>query len=475
MQYFDVLIVGAGLSGIGSAVHLSKNCPNKTYAILEARERLGGTWDLFNYPGIRSDSDMYTLGYSFKPWKEEKAIADGPSILSYLRETAHEYGVDDHILYDHKLINADWDSASARWIVTTQNGEKLSCNFLFMCSGYYKYETGYTPDFSGSEDFVGEIIHPQIWDVDLDYTDKNVVVIGSGATAVTLIPSMADATKSITMLQRSPGYMVAQPSKDWLANLLRKILPGKLAYTITRQKKIIYQSVLFKYMQRWPKMGKKMLMKRTQKALGKGHDISTDFNPRYYPWDERICLVPDGDFFKAVKNGAARVKTGLIDRFDRHGIVLQSGEHLPADLIITATGLDLQILGGAKFSVDGKDVTFGETFSYEGFMFSGVPNLANIFGYANASWTLRSDIIAGYVCRLINHMDEAGASKAVATAPRGMPAQPWFDFQPGYIRRADHLLPRQGDRAPWLHKQDYVNDKKHLATRPIDDGVMDFS
>ncbi len=475
MQYFDVLIVGAGLSGIGSAVHLSQNCPNKTYAILEARERLGGTWDLFNYPGIRSDSDMYTLGYSFKPWKEEKAIADGPSILSYLRETAQEYGVDNHILYDHKLINADWDSASARWTVTMDSGERLSCNFLFMCSGYYKYETGYTPDFTGSENFTGEIVHPQIWDKKLDYTDKDVVVIGSGATAVTLIPSMADATKSITMLQRSPGYMVAQPSKDWLANLLRKILPGKLAYAITRKKKILYQSALFKYAQSKPEKAKKMLMKRTQKALGKDRDISTDFNPRYYPWDERLCLVPDGDFFEAVKSGAAQVKTGLIDRFDTRGIVLQSGEHLPADLIITATGLELQILGGAKFSVDGKDVAFNETFSYEGFMFSGVPNLANIFGYVNASWTLRSDIIAGYVCRLINHMDEAGVSKAVATAPPDMAAKPWFDFQPGYIRRADHLLPRQGDHGPWLHKQDYVNDKKHLATRPIDDGVMEFT
>ena len=472
---YDVLIIGAGLSGIGAAVHLTRECPDKTIAILEARDRLGGTWDLFTYPGVRSDSDMHTLGFRFKPWEAEKAIADGPSILSYLKETAREYNIEALIKYRHKMVRAAWSSADSRWTVTLQTGEVLRCNFLFMCSGYYNYDAGYTPEFKGMDSFKGEIIHPQLWKDDTAYAGKNVIIIGSGATAVTLVPAMAGQTQSITMLQRSPGYMVARPAKDSSANRLRKYLPKHWAYAITRFKNVRFQSLLYKFTQAKPKWAKSMLLGHTQKVLGKDFDLSADFTPRYYPWDERLCLVPDGDFFDAVKSGSADVKTGHIDQFEAGGIRLQSGELLPADMIVTATGLDVQVFGGAAFEVDGQLVDFSKTFSYEGMMFSGVPNMVNIFGYVNASWTLRVDIVGDWVCRLLGFMADNSVTKAVAIAPPGMVIRPWFDFLPGYIRRADALLPRQGDQEPWLHAQDYLRDKRVLKSRPIDDGVLQFS
>ena len=473
--FFDVLIIGAGLSGIGAAVHIKRECPDKSLAVLEARDRLGGTWDLFNYPGIRSDSDMHTLGYRFKPWEADKAIADGPSILAYLKETAREYGIESHIRYNHKMVHAAWSSEKGRWTVRLESGETLSCNFLYMCSGYYNYAAGYTPEFAGMADFDGQIIHPQKWDPKTDYTGKDVIVIGSGATAVTLVPAMAEAARSMTMLQRSPSYLVARPAKDVGANLLRAILPKQWAYNITRAKNVKLQSWLYKFSQSKPRLAKKILLGRAQKALGKDHDLSTDFNPRYYPWDERLCLVPDGDFFGAIKTGSAKVKTAHIDTFEAGGIRLKNGEFLPADIIITATGLDVQIFGGARFEVDGQAVDFSTCFSYEGMMFSGVPNMVNIFGYVNASWTLRLDIVSDWVCRLLRYMSKHHHAKAVPIAPEGMQMRPWFDFLPGYIRRAEPFLPRQGDRAPWLHAQDYLRDKAVLAAHPINDGVLHFS
>jgi len=440
MKYFDILIIGAGLSGIGAAVHMKRECPDKSLAILEARSRLGGTWDLFNYPGVRSDSDMHTLGFRFKPWEAKKAIADGPSILSYLKETVREYDIETHIHYNHKMVKAAWSSPEARWTVELESGETLSCNFLYMCSGYYNY-----------------------------------VVIGSGATAVTLVPAMAEAARSVTMLQRSPGYLVARPAVDSSANVMRALMPKQWAYNITRAKNVKFQSWLYKFTQSRPKLAKKILLGLTQRALGKAHDLSTDFSPSYYPWDERLCLVPDGDFFEAVKAGSARVKTGHIDKFESRGLRLKNGAFLPADIIITATGLDVQIFGGASFEVDGEAVDFSTRFSYEGMMFSGVPNMVNIFGYVNASWTLRLDIVSDWVCRLLRYMSDHQHAKAVPIAPQGMEMRPWFNFLPGYIRRAEHLLPRQGDREPWLHAQDYLRDKRVLAAHPIHDGILQFS
>jgi cation diffusion facilitator CzcD-associated flavoprotein CzcO len=475
MKYFDILIIGAGLSGIGAAVHLRRECPDKSLAILEARERLGGTWDLFNYPGVRSDSDMHTLGFRFKPWEADKAIADGPSILAYLKETAREYDIERHIRYNHKMVRAAWSSEQARWTIKLESGETLSCNFLYMCSGYYNYAAGYTPNFKAIEAFNGQIIHPQLWDPKTEYAGKDVVVIGSGATAVTLVPAMTDTARSVTMLQRSPGYLVARPAVDKGANLLRALIPKQWAYNITRAKNVKFQSWLYKFTQSKPKLARKILLRRTQKALGKDHDLSRDFSPSYYPWDERLCLVPDGDFFEAIKAGAARVKTGHIEKFEAGGIRLENGEFLSADIIITATGLDVQIFGGASFEVDGDAVDFSTRFSYEGMMFSGVPNMVNIFGYVNASWTLRLDIVSDWVCRLLRYMSDHQHAKAVPIAPKDMEMRPWFNFLPGYIRRAEHFLPRQGDREPWLHAQDYLRDKRVLAAHPINDGVLHFS
>ena len=479
-EHFDLIIVGAGLSGIGAAHYFTKQCPGKTYAILESRETIGGTWDLFKYPGIRSDSDMHTLGYDFKPWKHKKSIADGPSIWNYINETAIEDGIDQHIRFNHKVISASWSSEDARWTLTVSNKtgkgtRQISCNFLSMCSGYYDYDEGFTPEFNGRDDFEGMIVHPQKWPEDLDYKDKKVVVIGSGATAVTLVPSMADDASHVTMLQRSPTYMITAPSSDWISNFLRKILPEQWAYNIVRKKNVIRQNFLYKASQNKPEKVKQYLRKQAVKALGKDYPFDPHLTPRYNPWDERLCLIPDGDLYGAINSGKAEIATDEIENFTKTGLKLKSGQHLDADIIVTATGLNLVVLGGIDVVVDAKPVDFTQLFTYEGMMFSDIPNMMTTFGYVNASWTLRADINAKFMCRLINYMDKQGVRQVTPVAPEGMNEKPWVDFAPGYIRRVMHLFPKQGDHAPWLNQQDYLRDKKALATHPLDDGHLHFS
>lgn len=479
VDFTDVLIVGAGLSGIGAAVHLRMHCPSKSFAIVETRAQMGGTWDLFRYPGIRSDSDMYTLGYNFKPWTNPKAIADGGSILSYIKETATEHDLNDKVLYQHKVIKANWNAVTARWTVTleTPQGQvKRECNFLYMCSGYYNYAQGYRPDFVGEEAFRGEIVHPQHWPNDLNYTDKKIVIIGSGATAVTLLPRLAGARTHVTMLQRSPTYMGIMPSKDRIANGLRKILPSQLAYKITRWKNLTMGRFIYNWMRKKPEKAKAFLLNKIRKSMGSDYPLSPHFTPNYKPWDQRLCLVPDNDLFDSLKAGHADVVTAEIERFTADGIKLKTGEEIKADIIITATGLNLQILGGAQFSLNDKPIDFSETFSYEGMMFSGVPNMASVFGYVNASWTLRADLISQFVCRLLNHMEVKKTPICMPIAPKDMPAYPWFDFfKAGYLQRSLHQLPKQGNRDPWLNEQNYMRDRKVLPSKPLDDGVLNFS
>jgi len=407
-EHVDVLIIGAGLSGIGAAYHLHEQCPSKSYLILEGRDAMGGTWDLFRYPGIRSDSDMHTLGYNFKPWREAKAIADGPSILKYIHETASENHIEKNIRYNHQVKSASWSSDKAQWTIEArQNGDKepvrISCNLLLMCSGYYSYKGGYTPQFEGRELFQGPIIHPQQWPEDLDYSGKRVVVIGSGATAMTLVPAMVKDVEHIVMLQRSPTYVISRPDTDMIANSLRKVLPEKWAYAITRWKNVGLQQRVYKKTRTKPEKVKKYLVDQVRKELGPDYDVATHFTPQYNPWDQRLCLIPNDDLFEAIKSGKASVVTDHISRFTESGILLKSGQTLEADIIVTATGLNMVVLGGIEFTVDGRVVDFADTWSYKGLMYSGVPNMVNTFGYINASWTLRADIIAEYFCRLVNH------------------------------------------------------------------------
>jgi len=477
-DYVDVLIVGAGLSGIGAAYHLKNKSPGKSFAIIEQRNELGGTWDLFKYPGIRSDSDMHTLGFKFKPWIDEKSIADGPRIWHYLDETARENNIREHIRFNHKLISAHWSTQDAKWSVEVLVGGKsktLSCNFLFMCAGYYSYDHGHEVEFPGQADFKGEIHHPQKWTEDIDYKDKTVVVIGSGATAVTLVPEMAKSAKHVTMLQRSPTYMIVAPEKDWIANILRKILPNDWAYNFVRWKNISRQDWLYKTSKNKPEKIKKYLLKVAQKRLGKDYKLDPNFTPSYGPWDQRMCLIPNGDLYDVVKAGEASIVTDHIERFMENGIALKSGKEVPADMIVTATGIKLVILGEVEFFVDGEKVNFADKYSYEAMMISDVPNMATVFGYVNASWTLRADIIAEYVCRLVNHMDETGTRQCTPRAPIGMPRRPWIDFDAGYIQRVIHLFPSQGDREPWVNTQNYKRDKKVLKSKAVDDGHMIFS
>ena len=483
-EYFDVVIVGAGLSGIGAACHLQRDCPGKSYVILEGRDAMGGTWDLFRYPGIRSDSDMHTLGYNFKPWRESKAIANGPSILNYVHETATEHDIERHIRYRHRIVNAEWSSEEANWTLEARRSDTnqsvlVRCNMILMCSGYYRYEHGYTPEFKGRERFGGDIVHPQQWPEDLDYCDKAVVVIGSGATAVTLIPEIAKQAKHVTMLQRSPTYVISWPEQDWIANILRKVLPAKMAYAITRWKNITLQQWTYRRTRTSPDKVKRQLLKWVRKELGKDYDVDTHFTPHYDPWDQRLCLVPNSDLFVAIRSGKASVVTDQIETFTESGIRLQSGEELDADIIITATGLDLLVLGGVQFVVDGEPVDFARTVSYKGIMFSGVPNLVSTFGYINASWTLRADLTAEYFCRLVNHMDAGAYRQCTArlrSEDRAMQMQPWITgFSPGYMQRALDRLPKQGDREPWINPQNYRADKAMFREGAIDDGVLVFS
>ena len=483
-EHVDVVVVGAGLSGIGAGYHLQTMSPDRSYVILEGRDGLGGTWDLFKYPGIRSDSDMHTLGFSFKPWTEAKSIADGPSILQYLKQTVAQFGIDKNIRYGQLVTKAEWSTDDAQWTVTSTNkatgaSNTISCSFLFMCSGYYSYKKGHTPEFAGRERFKGTVVHPQDWPTDLDYAGKRVVVIGSGATAVTIVPSMADKAAHVTMLQRSPTYMVSRPDHDVMANRMRKVLPPKMAYNLTRFKNTWRQQLVYNKTRTDPDKVKQLLLGGIKMELGADYDIAKHFTPAYNPWDQRLCLVPNGDFFKSMREGKASVVTDHITSFTETGIQLASGEHLDADIIITATGLELVTLGEMDFFVDGSQVDFAKTWTYKGFAYSDIPNLASTFGYINASWTLRSDLTAEYVCRLLNHMRKKGVAQCtprLREQDRSMKERPWIDgFSSGYMQRMMHRMPRQGDHEPWINPQNYRRDKKMFKHSPIDDGVMQFS
>ena len=482
-EYFDVVVVGAGISGIGAGVHLQRECSERSYVVLEGRSELGGTWSLFRYPGIRSDSDMHTLGYSFKPWIHERSIADGPSILAYLKETAAEYGVDRHIRFDHQVTSAEWSSDTARWTLTISGREPIECNFLFMCSGYYSYKGGYTPEFPGIDDFRGTVVHPQAWPDDLDYAGKRMVVIGSGATAMTLVPALVapDApirASHVTMLQRSPTYVVSRPAKDAIANRLRKVLPGKLAYRLTRKKNVALQQFFYGTARKQPEKAKARMLEMLAKEVGQ-EMVDQHFTPSYSPWDQRLCLIPDGDLYGALNRGDASVVTGLIDTFTPTGIRLESGEELEADIVVTATGLQLVTIGEIDCSVDGEPVDFGQTFTYKGLGYSDVPNLVSSFGYINASWTLRSDITCGFVCRLLNHMTATGTDTAtprLRVGERDMAQRPMFtQFNPGYINRMLDAMPKQGEHAPWINPQVLKADKALIVDAPIDDGVLQYT
>jgi monooxygenase len=481
LNHFDVLIVGGGLSGIGAACSLQRNCPGKSYAILEARATSGGTWDLFRYPGIRSDSDMFTLGYSFRPWVEGKAIADGHSILKYINDTARDYGVDKNIRFNHAVKRASWSSREAQWSVEAQTGPdqtavRFTCNFLFLCSGYYSYVGGYTPVFPGIENFLGPVIHPQKWPEDLAYANKRVVVIGSGATAVTLVPAMAKTAAQVTMLQRSPTYVVARPEQDKLANFLRRHVPAQLAYNLVRWRNILFGIYIYRLSRRNPERMKKWIASGVRSALGPDYDVETHFTPRYNPWDQRMCLVPDGDLFAAINQGKAAVVTDEIDSITPNGVKLRSGRELPADIIITATGLNLVAFGDIELTVDGRAINPAKILNYKGTMYGGIPNLASTFGYTNASWTLKSELTCDYICRVLNHMDKSGYQVCVPqNDDPTLKEEPWLNLSSGYISRVSDKLPKQGSKTPWKLHQNYVRDIISLKFGSVDDGVLKYS
>jgi cation diffusion facilitator CzcD-associated flavoprotein CzcO len=481
VEHFDVLIVGAGISGICAGYHLQTRCPARRYAILEGRAAVGGTWDLFRFPGIRSDSDMFTLGFSFRPWKEAKAIADGPAILKYLRETAQEFGIDCHIRFCHRVRSASWSSAESRWTIEVHVGPdkqpvRYTCNFLYLCSGYYDYEEGYAPAFVGSEDFSGRLIHPQHWPEDLDYRGRRVVVIGSGSTAVTLVPAMAETAAHVTMLQRSPSYIISVPTEDRVAKFLRKILPERTAHRLVRWKNVLLGIYFYQVCQRAPERAKKFFRRQLAKELPPDFDIDTHFTPHYNPWDQRVCLVPDSDFFRAMKAGRVSVVTDQIANFTRHGILLKSGRELPADIIVTATGLKLLAGGGIRLCVDGTPVEAGQCLTYKGVMLSNVPNCAVCVGYTNASWTLRAELSSEYVCRLLNHMDRRGHARCVPRWNRSaVRTRPLLGLTSGYVRRGSDLFPKQGPTAPWVLHQNYLIDLLRLHFGKVDDGALVFS
>ncbi len=479
MEHVDVIIVGAGLSGIGAACHLKMECPQKSFIILEGRDVMGGTWDLFRYPGVRSDSDMYTLGYRFRPWRDAKAIADGPAILSYIRETATEHGVDKTIRYNHRVSRASWSSQDARWTVETETRPdktlvQLSCNFLYLCTGYYDYENGYTPEWPGIGHFRGTIVHPQKWPDDLDYTNKLIVVIGSGATAITLVPALAERAAHVTMLQRSPSYVVTRPAEDIVANWLRRCLPDRAAYVLARWKNVLLTTFFYNLARKRPELFKRMVARGVRRQLGKEYD-SKHFTPPYNPWDQRLCFAPDADFFLAMREGRVSVVTDYIETFTEDGILLKSGQQLDADIIVTATGLVLKLISGMPLEVDGATVHLPKTLVYKGMMFSDVPNLALAIGYTNASWTLKCDLTSEYVCRLLNHMDHHGYD--VCTPRVNDPdigEEPVIDFTSGYVVRALPMLPRQGSKTPWRLHQNYMKDLSMMRYGRVDDGTMEF-
>jgi cation diffusion facilitator CzcD-associated flavoprotein CzcO len=479
VEHVDVVVVGAGLSGIGAACRLKTDCPGKSFMILEGRSAMGGTWDLFRYPGVRSDSDMYTLGYRFRPWRDAKAIADGPAILNYIRETAREFGVDKAIRYSHRVRRASWSSDDAHWTVEAEAGPEktviiFTCNFLYLCTGYYDYGAGYTPEWPGVERFRGRIVHPQKWPEDLDYSGKRVVVIGSGATAVTLVPAMAERAGHVTMLQRSPTYVVSRPAEDKIANWLRRRLPDRAAYAVARWKNVLLGMFFYNLARKRPELFKRMVIKGARHKLGEEY-VSKHFTPRYNPWDQRLCLIPDSDLFRVIREGRASVVTDQIETFTEAGLRLKSGENLDADIIVTATGLVLKLMSGLQLVVDGAPVDLPKTLVYKGMMFSEVPNLAFAIGYTNASWTLKCDLTAEYVCRLMNHMGRHGYARCT---PRvndpDVREEPVIAFTSGYVQRALNTLPRQGSKTPWRLHQNYVKDLSMMRFGRVDDGTMEF-
>ena len=478
-EHFDVLIVGAGLSGIGAAYYLQTECPDKSYAILEGRDAIGGTWDLFRYPGVRSDSDMSTLGYSFRPWQSDQAIADGGAIRDYVRQTAEQFDIVRHIRYGQRVLRASWSSASARWTVDTETKDgaplRHTCAFLYLCSGYYDYAQGYRPDWPGMERFGGQIVHPQGWPEDLDYDGKRVVVIGSGATAVTLLPTLAQRAASVTMLQRSPTYIVARPARDKVSAWLRRHLPETAAHRLTRAKNILLGIYFYQMARRRPELAKRAILGGVRRQLGAGFDVAKHFTPDYKPWDQRLCLVPDGDLFKAIRAGKADIVTDHIDSFTEDGLLLRSGQHLTADIIVTATGLQIKLMGGVQLDVDGVDVDFSKRHMYKGLMCNDLPNLAFALGYTNASWTLKCELSSKYLCRLIKHMDAHGHAWC---APRWrdptLTEEPALALQSGYVQRAAGMLPKQGSKQPWKLYQNYLYDTLSLTLGTVDDGTMEF-
>ncbi len=482
----DVLIIGAGLAGVGGACQLRRHCPDHSFIILESRAVSGGTWDLFRYPGIRSDSDMYTYSYSFKPWKDKSTIADGHKILSYIREAAAEYDVERHIRYRHKVVSADWSSADNCWLVSAERSNDnanggtvelvtIRCKFVFNCTGYYDYEQGYTPEFAGTENFRGPLFHAQHWPEDLEYKDKRVVVVGSGATAVTLVPTMSEDTASLVMLQRTPTYIATVPAEDMMARKLRKWLPDSCAIRLTRWKKVLFQIYVYKLSRRKPQELRELLLGEVRKALGPEYDVDTHFTPPYNPWDQRLCAVPDGDMFDAIRKGRAEVVTDHIAQFNEGGIQLKSGKQLDADIVILATGLNLKFAGGIRYSIDGKVRDLTDQFIYRGMMFSGMPNLAFTVGYTNSSWTLKTDLTGRYVCRLLKKMTRGGYSSVTPQIKGELGEVPMLDFDAGYVLRARDMMPKNGDRLPWKNYQNYIRDFISLRLGSLNDKELEFS
>jgi monooxygenase len=480
-EHIDVLIVGAGISGVGAGCRLRENCPDKSFVILEARAAIGGTWDLFRFPGIRSDSDMFTLCYPFRPWSGAQAIVGGASILEYIRETAREHGIDERIRFHHRVVAAQWSSADARWTVEVERSDTgetvyLSCGFLFTCTGYYRYDEGYTPEFQGIERFGGEIVHPQFWTDDIDHSGKRVVVIGSGATAGTLVPALAQRAEHVTMLQRSPSYIISLPAVDPIAGLLGRVLPRRLAYPVVRWKNIMLALAIYGLSRDRPAAMRRLIRRLLERRLPLGFDIDTHFNPRYEPWDQRMCIVPDGDLFAAIGAGRVSVVTDRIETFTATGLALASGSKVEADLIVTATGLKMVPMGGMRLSVDGRQVELHEALVYRGMLLSGIPNMAFAFGYTNQSWTLGADLTCEQVCRLLNHMDRCRYTQCT---PRNrdpaIGAVPFAELTSGYVLRAIHKFPRQGSKDPWRRQQNYARDRRSVRRAPIDDPALEFS
>jgi cation diffusion facilitator CzcD-associated flavoprotein CzcO len=479
VEHLDVLVVGAGISGIAAGYHLQTDCPDLSYAILERRDRLGGTWDLFRYPGIRSDSDMFTLGFPFRPWPHAKGIADGPAILAYLQDTAREFGIDRKMRFGRTVTRAAWSSDDARWTVDVVRAdgtpERIVCRFLMMCSGYYDYDAGYTPEFPGRDAFRGTIVHPQHWPEDLDWTGKRVVVIGSGATAVTLIPSLTPKAAHVTMLQRSPTWIVALPGTDPLLRLAQRVLPERVVGRLGRWKSIVLSALFFQFCRRFPARARAMLLAGVRQELGPDYDVATHFTPRYDPWDQRVCLAPNGDFWEAIRSGRASVVTDHVARFTERGILLASGRELEADVIVTATGLVMKMAGGVQLGVDGQPTDLAHSFTYKGVMFTDVPNLAMAIGYTNASWTLKCDLTCAWVCRLLNHMADHDVDEVRPRRPRDAEARsPLLELSSGYILRAADRLPKQATTTPWRAFNNYLLDLWTVGWSRLDDGVLQF-